>query len=148
MATIAAIAFWLFLVAFFWGAYVPVGGPATLIGLPASIYLQVRLDERLRKGESPSTYRPCFPSTSRQPYRPPSRDDRQLTYIDALMTERDVPDSLLEGDVPATMDEANELIDELLDLPYRDRCMTRTKRRNRRSKLSWRTRSSDTQPPF
>ena len=126
MATIAAIAFWLFLVAFFWSAYGPVGGLATLVGLPALIYLQVRLDERRREHESPSTYRPRFPSTYRQPYRPPSCDDRpptdrQLTYIDALMTERDVPDSLLEGDMPATMDEASELIDELLDLPYRDR---------------------------
>lgn len=58
------------------------------------------------------------PTMTGDPDRPPT--DRQLTYIDALMTERDVPDSLLDGHMPATMGEASELIDELLDLPYRD----------------------------
>ena len=58
------------------------------------------------------------PTTTGDPDRHPT--DRQSTCIDALMTERDVPDALLDGDIPATMGEASEPIDELLDLPYRD----------------------------
>ena len=56
MATIAAIAFWLFLVAFFWSSYGPVGGLVTLIGWPALIYLGVVRRRPPKRAGGPKHY--------------------------------------------------------------------------------------------
>ena len=45
--------------------------------------------------------------------------DRQLNFIDALIVERAVEPWMIERD-PVTKEEASELIDDLLELPYRD----------------------------
>ena len=45
--------------------------------------------------------------------------DRQLNLIDALIVEREADDRLLEEDGPETREEARAMIDELLELPYR-----------------------------
>lgn len=49
--------------------------------------------------------------------RPPT--DRQLNFIDELISERKADDWVLEQD-PRTIEEASNIIDYLLTLPYRD----------------------------
>ena len=48
--------------------------------------------------------------------RPPT--DRQLAYIDSLIDQKEVEPGMIERD-PATLEEASELIDDLLDRPYK-----------------------------
>ena len=59
--------------------------------------------------------------TTNVPLSPPepTATDRQLNYIDNLIAERETEDWMLLED-PQTIDEASELIDMLLTLPYRE----------------------------
>ena len=52
----------------------------------------------------------------------PPPTDRQLNFIDALIVERETEDWMLED--PQTVQEASDLIDTLLEQPYRDRADT------------------------
>ena len=81
------------------------------LGLAAGAAIVCAVRAQHRTGQTPPDFSPT------RIRLPPT--DRQLNLIDALIVEREAEDWMLEESDPETGEAASAMIEELLELPYR-----------------------------